>query len=360
MRIIPAYILLAGLPAASFVYSQPVDVTQQVGVTQTTPIPSRTDRSDLSWTSLVTVTSPSLGADRRDRRNGVPGPIGIALTGLPEGVPVVNSSGTVNSLPFITVSDAAIQPGESVSAIVEFLNPTNVPVIFGVQVLSGVAIELSAFGTAVVDGVRSPGEWDGAAQLNFRASVPETLGGGAAPAVLYVMNDAGNLYLAVRVAHDGLAPASVRVQFSNDNSTKDTRGGLKNGDDTLSLVEAYWSLPRAFNDLSLFTGFPCPPDFNLGCLYGDDEFGGTVDGAGDARFDGSSRFYEISHPLNSADNLYDFSLFPGSRVGFQVVVWLCAEVDPAGGVRECRATVAPGPAPLSPLDRGGFGVIVIQ
>jgi hypothetical protein len=68
------------------------------------------------------------------------------------------------------------------------------------------SLELRAHGTAVVDGVQSPGEWDRAARWDFAANIP----GGSTPATLYSMNDGINLYLAVKRGRPDLfgAPTS--------------------------------------------------------------------------------------------------------------------------------------------------------
>ena len=47
-----------------------------------------------------------------------------------------------------------------------------------------------AYGTAAIDGVFAPGEWDGAAKWSFAANIPPGEGGGTRPATLHVMNDA--------------------------------------------------------------------------------------------------------------------------------------------------------------------------
>ena len=52
------------------------------------------------------------------------------------------------------------------------------------------SLELRARGTAVVDGIESPGEWDRAARWNFTAAAP----GGSTAATLYAMNDGVSLY----------------------------------------------------------------------------------------------------------------------------------------------------------------------
>jgi len=48
---------------------------------------------------------------------------------------------------------------------------------------------LRGYGTAVVDGVLAPGEWDAAGRLDFQANRSPADGGGTVPATLFVMND---------------------------------------------------------------------------------------------------------------------------------------------------------------------------
>src|SRR4051812_47561302 len=87
-------------------------------------------------------------------------------------------------------------------------------------------LELSGFGTPVIDGVISPGEWVSAGQLDFTANTPF---GGHTPATLFVMNDASNLYLAVRFERNVLDPGnSMDFEFDNNNG-----GKAQNGDDLI-------------------------------------------------------------------------------------------------------------------------------
>ena len=61
-------------------------------------------------------------------------------------------------------------------------------------------LTLRGYGTAVVDGVLSPNEWERAGHFDFQANLAPAEGGGTVPATLLVMNDSTNLYLALRVA----------------------------------------------------------------------------------------------------------------------------------------------------------------
>ena len=50
-------------------------------------------------------------------------------------------------------------------------------------------LSLRGYGTAVVDGVLSPNEWDRAAHYDFQANRSPAEGGGTVPATLFVMNE---------------------------------------------------------------------------------------------------------------------------------------------------------------------------
>src|SRR5262245_37400837 len=97
-------------------------------------------------------------------------------------------------------------------------------------------------GTAVVDGVMSPGEWDNAGQVAFQAVRPASEGGGTTPATLYVMNDANKLYLAVRVQRPSMDVSSVGFEFDNDHD-----GVREAGDDGI-LVNRHPAFPATFYD----------------------------------------------------------------------------------------------------------------
>jgi hypothetical protein len=175
--------------------------------------------------------------------------------------------------------------------------------------------DVSVFGagTAVVDGVMSPGEWDNAGQITFPVNLPASTGGGTTPATLYVMNDTDNLYLALRVQRASLDRSSVGFEFDNDHD-----GIREAGDDAIHLNGSP-NFPSAFFDS--FRG-PCAgdPPGSLTCADNDNQVGATNDGQGAAANDGTDSVYELSHPLDSGDDPHDFSLGAGDVVGFQVWV----------------------------------------
>ena len=171
-------------------------------------------------------------------------------------------------------------------------------------------VTLTGLGTATIDGVVSPGEWNGAGVLSFAANLP---GGLTVPATLQVMNDTKNLYLAVTV--DSPVPQSmVAFWFDNDHDGS----SVEEGDDGLVLGPSMLppgNLPpgRFIDNVRSFLP-PCPAG-SL-CGFWDTDVGGTMDGAGVYGVAGGKTYFELAHPLDSADNAHDFSLAPGDAVGF--------------------------------------------
>lgn len=179
--------------------------------------------------------------------------------------------------------------------------------IYGVDPTSGPApSEIQAgVGTAVIDGTLSSGEWDDAGQVSFNANLP---GGGTTPATLFVMNNETDLYLAVRFQRSFVDPGNtLAFEFDNDND-----GVAENGDDLLLVNPA--SSP-AFVDEFRTNISPCTSTSEAACGFKDTDHGGTNDGAGAFANDGTFSVYEMSHPLNTADDDHDFSLAFGDIVG---------------------------------------------
>ena len=166
-------------------------------------------------------------------------------------------------------------------------------------------VELSGTGTAIIDGVMSPGEWMNADSIEVPVNIPE---GGTTSGTLFVMNDESNLYLAVKFYRETLDPGNT-ASFAFDNNHD---GGVtEDGDDRLLIN------PRptvGFRDLVAWSRPPCPAGSMCG-IY-DTEVGGTNDGEGAFSYNGEYTLYEFSHPLDSEDDDHDFSLSKGDTVGF--------------------------------------------
>jgi K319-like protein len=193
---------------------------------------------------------------------------------------------------------------------------------------------LSGTGTARIDGALSPGEWDNAGRLDFPVLLPAHDGGGTFTATLYVMNDATNLYLALRAPLVAV-PDVLTLTFDNDNDRV-----FREGEDALGLFPA-----TGFADWYFTTQPPCQPGFF--CLVPDDWGGGTQNGIGVVATSGDHVVYEVAHPLNSGDRL-DFALKAGDQVGFRVQ-YSITSLDPTctTGCFAGRLYPVAGPAVIS-------------
>ena len=157
---------------------------------------------------------------------------------------------------------------------------------------------LSGWGTATIDGVVNPSEWANA------ATIPFSFGGGAYVGTLYIMNDAVNIYVGLVITDTAFdANDGFYTFFDNDNGGETYN---EPGDDA---IFQFGSFP--FNDL-----------FSNGFVWVNDAPPGTNDGQGTGSRVGSTNHFEMSHPLNTADDSHDFSLSISSIVGihFAVVV----------------------------------------
>jgi hypothetical protein len=180
--------------------------------------------------------------------------------------------------------------------------------------LVGVVAPLG-FGTASIDGVLASGEWANAASFAIDVVLPE---GGTTPGTLYVMNDASNLYLAVRYARsiDDQAKGVV-FEFDNNGSGLFGYPPFEEGDDALVLNAP----SQLFDDYRTYRP-PCPPE--TVCAPSDTDDGGRVDGSGAYAREGTLHVFEIAHPLRSGDTAHDFSLNAGEDVGLQLHIVIIA------------------------------------
>ena len=168
-------------------------------------------------------------------------------------------------------------------------------------------LTVRGYGTAVVDGVLSPNEWDRAGQFDFQANLSPAEGGGTVPATLFVMNDSTNLYLALRVAVSHLGDSAFDTVFMP--SDLDPFGP---GNDILRAT------PSVFEDDHYQQTAPNSWDW-----VADVADGGTRDGTAVARQYSDVGVFEVSHPLDSADNAHDFSLSVPSHISFIASLQLC-------------------------------------
>jgi len=167
---------------------------------------------------------------------------------------------------------------------------------------SGVSLTGFTAPPPVLDGNIGAGEWAAAGTVNFG---PFMADGQTITGTLYMMNDAANLYIAVAISGDddyGLGDV-CHLRFDNDHGGESS---FEQGDDSLlfgsdiGLIDMFYS-----------AGLP-PPGFYVDGLYGGSSNG---QGAG-GQVAANLNHFELSHPLDSADDAHDFSLSVGQTVGF--------------------------------------------
>lgn len=180
--------------------------------------------------------------------------------------------------------------------------------IFGAMSLlatSAMGATLSGFGTATVDGVLAPGEWEPAGSVTFLVNTP---GGGTAPATLWAMNDAINLFLGVEIAG---TYERIGVDFEFDVDGSDT---ISDGDDAVVL-----NADVGYRD-SVRTSSPavCALPGGL-CGVPDTLVGGALNGTGAINETLATTVFEVVKPLNSGDP-NDFVLTGGDVIGLSTFV----------------------------------------
>jgi len=173
------------------------------------------------------------------------------------------------------------------------------PIVFGH--VAGDTFQGWAPTPPTIDGDIGASEWQTAASSSFSI----TIGGNPYAGTLYVMNDANNLYLAVKMADATFStdptPDGVAFYFDNDND-----GTFEPGDDGIGYITG----STGFLDRFLQA---------IPTMQKDVDFGGTTDGSAAAAAHGGYNHFELSHPLNSADDAHDFSLSALNTVGFTML-----------------------------------------
>jgi hypothetical protein len=176
----------------------------------------------------------------------------------------------------------------------------------GVADFQGVEKEIfSGFGAPfVIDGIIDDNEWGAAVEVPVGLYLPS---GDRVSGSLFLMNDLTNLYFAVSypAVPQGDEVWGVHASFNNDYDSPDIASTVL-GDDALSSYTA-----------AHIPGDPHPWFWDM---YQRESGGRSLDpsqdGEGATSAAGGQVAYELSHPLNSADDAVDFSLAPGDPVGF--------------------------------------------
>jgi hypothetical protein len=156
------------------------------------------------------------------------------------------------------------------------------------------------YGTPVVDGVQGEGEWEEGFVGLFPMKLPKRLGGSPSMVPLYVMNDDEFHYLAARIDY-GKSPSDPYFLFL-DTEVWPTDFSCE------PFVERFAVFSR--EEVAI-----APDQFLLACdnLLFDSQGGGTNETVGTWRISDRMTFFEVGHPLDSDDDLYDMS-FPPPRL----------------------------------------------
>jgi hypothetical protein len=162
------------------------------------------------------------------------------------------------------------------------------------------------FGTAVIDGNVRDGEWTNASVFQVFEQEPRLAG-----SVLYVMNDATNLYVGLRTTDNTVIGPATTFGLRFDNTGDGIRG---EGDDQVSVH------PSGFYDRHIEQG-----------SY---EFDSQVDGLGAMMTVDGVVHVELSRPLSTGDP-DDASLAPGGRVPI-CVSYSMADYTLASTPQDCR------------------------
>ena len=163
-------------------------------------------------------------------------------------------------------------------------------------------VVLTGAGTAnVTDQSFTASQWSSAGRAFFPMKTPA----GIVTATVYVMNDNQNLYVAVRFPRNTIDKATV-LNFIAD---ADNDGINVAGDDAFQYYGSGSLL--GFKDQHAVA---CGQNV---CGQNDPS---SNDGAGSFYNDGTTSTFEVSHPLNSADDQHDFSLGARSRIGFKLLL----------------------------------------
>jgi len=141
------------------------------------------------------------------------------------------------------------------------------------------------WGTPIVDGNLGTAEWNGAQVFPVFDAQPSLSG-----SVLYVMNDATNIYLGLRTTDKTSIGERTGFEARWDNTGD---GMSTDGDDQVSVH------PVFFGDRHLEAG--------------NYVFDAHTDGFGDMASVGEGVNVELSHPLNSGDG-QDIAFTPGQRI----------------------------------------------
>lgn len=171
-------------------------------------------------------------------------------------------------------------------------------------------------GTATIDGIIEPAEWDEAASTSF--FLLENSTSDMIPATLYTMNNETNLYVALVIERSGVNFSEIATFYLDYNDN----GILDDGDDALRLSRTFLASSGQFTTrfVDSYGAFCDGTECKL--QLPDVENGGTNEGAGAIVNNGTSVVLEWVRPLASPDTAHDARLRVNETVQLRGMVSL--------------------------------------
>ena len=177
-------------------------------------------------------------------------------------------------------------------------------------------------GTATVDGFNEPLEWEGAEFGEVTLTLPAALGGGTTLITFLVMNDDDYLYAALQFPYSS-SPAwpaflDFAVQFWADGTSACNPTvpvdvvQLVSQSNAVDFRDEHWPMCTTVSS--------------------DVSAGGTIDGTGVWEDEGATIFFELSHALDSDDNLHDVSAVTPGFVQVKPFAYGCDAAATCGNV----------------------------
>ena len=205
---------------------------------------------------------------------------------------------------------ATAPPGNAPTA------PSSLPTGANAGMFSGIS--------PVVDGVMSPGEYNGAATISFRAMLPPNAQGSGTPVTVYITHDKTYLYLATVFDRKSAFHPADGVFFEFD---KDNDGLREDGDETLGVSAWGPGAPMPFPGMDLHRRTVN----NVSANAFDTSEGGTNNAISAWGAVGTTGVFEIRQELNSMDDPRDLSIdFSNGAKTVGIMTQVQLEADPIG------------------------------
>jgi hypothetical protein len=115
------------------------DQTLSLHILAATPTPANSILATSSGLAYSRVTQTFVGTVtfKNTGSTTIAGPLLVVFNGLPENVKLVNQSGLLNGVPYLSVPVTSLAPGQSGSVSVQFQNPSDGAMSYTPVIYSG-------------------------------------------------------------------------------------------------------------------------------------------------------------------------------------------------------------------------------